>query len=399
MVENSIKKEEFVQRVDNIKKIMEEEKLDSVVIFGDEYRREYVRYASNFWPIFERSSVFIFRNRDPILGVSAECENYAKESSVWEDIRNIEGFGCVTVPEKVDFPFAKIYTFKEIFDEFIPNTTNGKIGVVGLDSVPVPLFELFRKSIYGFEIKDITDNFNKLRLIKSKNEIACLKQAFKIADMAYEEMMAVCKPGIAELEVAATGEYVARKNGAEFIPFCNVSSGERTNTVIGRATAKKIKEGEIMSIAIAIQYNGYISSVQFPFTVGGKLSKDQKELIASLVEVEGIALKHLRNGVKANQFVKEVRNYFRRKDLSKYDIYPPLHGMGTAEAESPYPDEQSDYDFKTGMTVNVDISLFKTKAFSNRIEEGFLITESGCEALSELVEKLRKDYLSRYCAK
>ena len=397
MAEISIKKDEYIQRIDNIKKIMEEKKLDSVIIFGDEYRREYVRYTSNFWPIFERSSVFIFKDQDPVLGVSAECENYARESSVWEEIRNIEGFGCVTVPEKVDFPFAKIYTFKEIFDEFIPNAENKKIGVVGLDTVPVPLFELFKKSIDGFEIIEITDDFNKLRLIKSENEIECLKQAFKIADIAYEEMMKVCKPGVSEFEIAAAGEYAARKNGAEYIPFCNVMSGERTNTVIGRATAKIIKEGEIMSIAIAVQYNGYIATVQFPFAVGGKLSNDQKELITSLIEVENIALKHLKNGVMANKFVKEVREYFRNHNLSQYDIYPPLHGMGTAEAESPYPDEQSNYRFETGMTVNVDISLFKTKAFSNRIEEGFVITESGHEVMSKLVEKLRRDYCGKYC--
>ncbi len=392
MESNLIQKEEFIQRVDNIKKIMDREGLDVVVIFGDEYRREYVRYTSDFWPIFERSSVFIFRDKDPVLGVSAECENYARESSVWRDISNIEGFGCVTVPEKIDFPFAKIYTFKEIFDESIPNIKDGKIGIVGLDSIPVPLFKLFKESLMGFKVEDITSSFNKLRLIKSKNEIACLKKAAEIADMAYKEMMAICKPGITELEVAASGEYIARKNGAEFIPFCNVMSGERTNTVIGRATEKKIKEGEIMSIAIAVQYNGYISSVQFPFTVGGKFSKDQKELVDSLVEVESIALKHLRNGVKANKFVKEVRDYFRKKDLSKYDIYPPLHGVGIAEAESPYPDEQSDYEFETGMTVNVDISLFNTNAFSNRIEEGFVITDNGYEPMSKLVRNLTLNF-------
>ena len=50
------------------------------------------------------------------------------------------------------------------------------------------------------------------------------------------------------------------------------------------------------------------------------------------------------------------------------------------------------YDFQTGMCVNVDISLFNTPAYSNRIEEGFYVTNEGAEPMSKLIRKLASEF-------
>jgi Xaa-Pro aminopeptidase len=219
-----------------------------------------------------------------------------------------------------------------------------------------------------------------------------MKESFRIADLAYEAILEASKPGVTEFEVAAAGQYVAIRNGAEFVPFCNVESGDRTNTVIGRATNKKLADGEIMSVAIAVQYEGYISTVQFPYTVGGKFTDNQYRLVKALLDAEYRALPFLKNGEPAKNFVTAVREHFRSLGWERYDIYPPLHGAGTAEAESPYPNEKSTYSFQTGMCVNVDISLFNTPAHSNRIEEGFIVTDEGAEPMSKLVRKLAAEF-------
>ena len=74
--------------------------------------------------------------------------------------------------------------------------------------------------------------------------------------------------------------------------------------------------------------------------------------------------------------------------MSEYDVYPPMHGIGLAEAESPYPDEDTAYCFKTDMCVNSDISLFGHPAGSNRIEEGFVIGPDGPESLTPMIRRL-----------
>ena len=97
-----IPKTEFVERIRRIQDAMEKENLDGIVVYGDEYRRENLRYVTNFWPIFERGACFVGKQGDPILAGAPEGEHYAREMCAWEDIRNIKEFACVSVPEEIN---------------------------------------------------------------------------------------------------------------------------------------------------------------------------------------------------------------------------------------------------------------------------------------------------------
>lgn len=154
--------------------------------------------------------------------------------------------------------------------------------------------------------------------------------------------------------------------------------------IIGRPTNKIIQDGDMNMSALAVQYEGYTSTVEFPF-VAGKMSDKQKKMLAIIFEAANVQQKYLSNGVTAGEMVKVV---FRKSNASEYDIYPPMHGIGLAEAESPYSDSGSSYLFKSGMCVNSDISLFGHPGGSNRIEEGFVITDSGPVSITPYIRGL-----------
>ena len=54
-----IPKSEFNERVRKVQDAMKKNHLDGLFVYGDEYRRENLRYLSNFWPIFERGAFCI----------------------------------------------------------------------------------------------------------------------------------------------------------------------------------------------------------------------------------------------------------------------------------------------------------------------------------------------------
>jgi hypothetical protein len=93
---------------------MEKEGLDAVAVYGDEYRKESLRYVTGFWPIFERGMCFIPRTGEPVLACAPEGEVYAKEMSVWPNYVNVKDFACVSVPDAIDYPNAVFSSFKEI---------------------------------------------------------------------------------------------------------------------------------------------------------------------------------------------------------------------------------------------------------------------------------------------
>lgn len=380
-----IEKEEFQQRIENIQISLERHGLDALIVYGDEYRKENLRYVSNFWPIFERGACFIPRKGTPILAGAPEGEKYAREMTHLEDVRNIKEFACVSVPEEIEYPFAQFSSLSEIVREISGGGT--KVGLVGYWDMPGPIYNRVKEAVSGLELTDASSILADLRLIKTENEIACLREAGRQACRGYEKLIAACVPGNTEVQAAGAAEGAARSEGAEDINFTVFGSGKRCDTVIGRATNKVIQDGDMIMAAMAVQYEGYVATVEYPF-VAGKETDTQRDFLNVLFEAAEVQYGYLRNNCVASEMVKAVRNVFKKYNMQQYDVYPPLHGIGLAEAESPYPDENADYLLKTGMCVNSDISLFGHPHGSNRIEEGFVIRDNGPESLTPAIREL-----------
>jgi len=381
--------EEFKQRIENIRKEMQVNNIDAMMVYGDEYRKENLRYVSNFWPIFERGALLIPKTGEPIYAGAPEGEPYAKEMCPYKVV-NLKEFLCVTVVDDIDYPLAVISNFKDLLNDILGGGKN--LGVVGINDMPGVVYNRIVESIDGLNIVDTSDIINKMRLVKSDNEIACLREAGRLACVAYEKFLEYCVPGNTERYMTGAGEGAARMAGAENIAFSVVGSGERINTVIGRDTDKVMQDGDMIMAAIAVQYEGYVSTAEFPF-VCGTMSDMQREFIKTLVEASNIAISKMVVGQPMANMVKSVRDYFRSKGLDKYDVYPPMHGIGLAEAEDPYPDENSTRLFENNMTVNTDISLFGIpELHGNRVEESLLITENGVESLTPLIRKMLQEF-------
>jgi Xaa-Pro aminopeptidase len=93
-----IPKSEFNERVRKVQDAMKKDHLDGLFVYGDEYRRENLRYLSNFWPIFERGAFCIGQRGDPILAGAPEGAMYAREMCPWGDLRNIKEFRWQVFP-------------------------------------------------------------------------------------------------------------------------------------------------------------------------------------------------------------------------------------------------------------------------------------------------------------
>lgn len=381
---------EFEARIQKLKTKMEEHKIDALFVYGDEYRKENLRYVSNYWPIFERGGLLVGKNTDPVVLCAPEGEEVAKEMSVWKDIRLLPDFLCVTVPDEIEYPLAHYSSFRKLAQELRESGELKTLGIVGRDAMSVDLFRSVEEAFQS-EIVDCNDFLFELRREKSEDEVACLKEAARIADIGFKAMMQSDLIGMTELEAASIAEAAARKAGAEHIIFQILGSGERTHRIVGRPTDKVIEDGDMIMCALAVQYEGYVATCEMPFAVGN-YSGETRRVIDVLIKALKAGMPYLKAGIPMKEFVRAVKNVYKEEGLSQYDVYPPLHGIGCAEAESPYPDENTEAVFKEGMTVNTDISLFGLPGGSNRIEEGFVITKEGAVSLSPFVDACCREW-------
>jgi Xaa-Pro aminopeptidase len=304
-----IDREEFVKRVEALQDNMGEGQLNAVMVYGDEYRKENLRYFTNYWPIFERGALFVPLRGEPIYVGAPEGESYVREMGVWQDVRNVRDFFCVTVSVEIDYPQASFTTLKEIIGEVIGDGKN--LGVIGINDMPGFLLGKIKSSKENLYLSDADYLVENLRLIKSPAEIACLREAGRIACEGYKKIIEYSVPGNTERMVAGAAEGATRRAGAEAINFCVFGSGYRTNTVIGRDTLDKvIQDGDMIMAALAVQYEGYTATAAYPF-VAGKLSDEQKKFLSVLFEASNVQLKYLQSGQITGEMVRTVKKVLR----------------------------------------------------------------------------------------
>lgn len=391
-----INKSEIETRINRIKEKMARNGIDVFLVYGDEYRRENLRYVSNYWPIFERGILAIGLKSDPVLLASPECFHIAKEMSVWQDIRLIREVGMSYVPEEVEFTNADFTSFGDVIRELSAGKPRIKVKISGIDAMSVVLYRIIEGTLKNAEIVNGDKDLYDLRYIKSPHEVKLLKNAWDICDRAYKKVLDADIIGLTEKQASAIGVKAAFDEGAENVVFSIFCSGDRTNTVVGRPSDKIIKKNDMIMYALCIQHEGYIASDEWPYIAGGGGSKEQNDFIYHLVKSEDLGVRNLKKDVKLGTLVKLIRQYFSDNGLEKYDLYPPIHGNGLSEAESPYPDEKSQSPLVKGIGINFDVSLFGSPVGSNRIEEGFVMGENEPVVLSELISKLREDFLADY---
>lgn len=164
-----IPKSEFEARIQNLKGEMQRRQLDAIFVYGDEYRKENLRYVSNYWPLFERGGMLCAAAGEPVVLCAPEGEKVCREMSVWPDVRLLPDFLCVTVPDQIDYPLATYTSFQALSREL-----GGikRLGVAGMEDMSESLLNKIRAA-FQCELVRVDDLLFKLRLTKSENEIAC----------------------------------------------------------------------------------------------------------------------------------------------------------------------------------------------------------------------------------
>lgn len=392
MEKPTISKNEFAARIHTVREHMRRLGADAALIYGDEFRRENLRYVSNYWPIFDRGALVIPAEGEPMLLTAPESNGVAREMSVWQDLRNTPDMCAGYIDDTIDYPFAHYQSLTQIAQELRAKGPLEKLGVVGVDAMSHGLYETIREA-FGAEIVDMDKVFYKLREIKTPEEQACMREAGRIAQAGVRTLLETDLVGMTETEACGIAEKAARQAGAEAFAFLLCSSGSRTNFVVPRASTKKvIADGDMVAIGVAAMYEGYTATCQIPFAAGN-VSPESWRIIDALIRAWRTAMSQLRPGNPMRNLVTAVRDQFRAEGLEAFDLYPPLHGSGLAEAENPYPDETTERPFAPGMCFNTDISLFGAPGDSNRIEAGYILTEDGYEPITPFVDEYCEKWL------
>ena len=111
------------------------------------------------------------------------------------------------------------------------------------------MLESLRENYPNAEIVKADDIMLALRGIKSENELACMREGFRITELAIGEVMKNLKPGVTELQMVGIAQRVIYENGAEYegLPMY-VFSEKSTRHAISRPSYRTIEKGDLVQL-------------------------------------------------------------------------------------------------------------------------------------------------------
>jgi Xaa-Pro aminopeptidase len=230
---------------------------------------------------------------------------------------------------------------------------------------------------------------DSLRQVKEAEELAKIRRAVAISDKAFEDVLTYLRPGLTEIEVAAHMENCMRMLGSERPAFATiVASGIRGSLPHGTASEKTIAPGEFVTMDFGAVYRGYHSDITRTVCIGFADEK-QRNLYEVVLQSQLLGERLVRPGVGGKAVDKEVRDFLERAGYGEHFGHGLGHSLGLEIHEEPRLSPSSKCEhLEPNMLVTVEPGVYLPGWGGLRIEDTVLVTEDGCEPLTQSRKEL-----------
>lgn len=371
-------KEEYLKRLDNIHKKLENENIDAIVITSPANFRYFSGLDSNFWESPTRPWFLIISKNGkikalvPSIGLSAIESTFIKDIEVWQS------------PNPKDEGTSLL---KKIIKTFPKNSNIGfELGMETYLRMSIKEFLKIKKDLQEYNFIDSTNIVWSLRKIKSDLEIKNIEKICSITSKVFDNLINKISLGMSEREIATIFKKDLINNGVDYIMYLSCASGiNGYNQIICNPSEKKIGDGDILIIDTGSTLNGYYCDFDRNFGFGNINQKsldaynklwDATEKTLEIIK-PGISCKEVYESLSKNLFSKNVKSNVGRMG----------HGFGLQLTEPP----SIMIDDNTILEKNMILALEPSIEIENDLilvhEENILITQNGNRLLSSRTPK------------
>lgn len=350
-----------MSKLSNLRKAIASKELDGLLIMSPKNRR----YVSGF--VGSSGALLVTRDQAILITDFRYTEQAAEQAKEFEIVEH-----KTPMPKAVAEKVAELDLNRIGFEK---------------DHVTYTQFEQYKESLDA-ELIPTSGIVEKLRLIKTDEEISILKDAVKIADDAFEHILGYIKPGVKEIDVSNELEFFMRKQGATSSSFdIIVASGYRSALPHGVASEKKIQSGELVTLDFGALYKGYCSDITRTVAVG-EISDQLNEIYDTVLQAQLKGMEGIKEGITGKQADALTRDYIKGKGYGEYFGHSTGHGIGLDVHEGPGLSFRSDVPLEEGMVVTVEPGIYVPEVGGCRIEDDTIVTKTGNERLSKSTKEL-----------
>lgn len=381
------------------------------------------RYDSNFYYLSgfdEPEAVLVLVAGEPLQAILF-CREKNMEREIWDGYRH----GPEAAKEK--FGFDAAFPIAQLDDKLVELMGNQSalFHPLGYDAawdarllgLRARVQEKLRSGISApDEIHDVRALLDEMRLIKDADEIATMRRAASISAAAHMRAMRATHPGMMEYEIEAELLHEFRKSGAQSPAYTSiVASGANACVLHYVGNDARLKDGDLLLIDAACELDGYAADITRTFPVNGKFSAAQRDVYEIVLSAQIAAIAASRPGnhwndphdaalrVIAQGLIDlklcsgSLEEVLESESYKRFYMHRTGHWLGMDVHDvGAYKVDGGWRTLQPGMAFTVEPGCYIRPAddvpqelwnIAVRIEDNVVITEQGCEVLTEAAPK------------
>jgi Xaa-Pro dipeptidase len=318
----------------------------------------------------------------------------------WLDEDHVWGYGPMGGQDQISI----------LSDLIAPHLQGGK-GMVGMESGMATYlpegnltqyeYERLTAALPGARFVNAHDIVDRLSLIADQGTINRFREASRIVDLGhqavYDAIVDGGYQGMTETEIAGLAAYAMRKAGSEwewsFTGGNEIASGYRTGLAAGActpATRRQLQAGEPLMVDLHAMFKLGLGDHAHNYLLGPATPR-QRWHARNFVELVDLCLRTYRPGMSPSQIADEMLDFCEERGFADYMVPGFEHGIGLMgdewrigleEGPIPYWTDP-DHRYQAGELLICAMQYAcPEEDIGFRYENPILITEDGCEALS-----------------
>ena len=386
MVRFSISEGEYKRRIERVRKILAKGKLDALYLTNATSMFYLTGYS---FISTERPAALVIPldGKITFLGPLLEKDHVPLETRIIEDVRTYLDYPGEKHPIKYFAEFLKEMGLAR--KRMGTDSKAGASGMWGYKGQPLT------KELREAKFLDADELIPSMRLVKSEEEIALMRESAKWANLAQTLLQEYVADGSWDVEVAlaATQEASAimkKTLGPEYVPLRSTypvnagfrgQIGEMSAIPHSTATPRTIRKGDVIIGEVTVDIGGYSCELERTM-IFGKPTTKQRRYFNVMVEAMEAAFRTFKLGAKCSDIDKATIAVFKKAGFAHLVKHHTGHGLGLEGHEPPWLDVGNDELLRSGIIVSCEPGIYETGFAGFRHSDTVLVTEEGAELLT-----------------
>ncbi len=298
--------------------------------------------------------------------------------------------------EKVSFPLQSFLygedpsRWTQVFSQSLQHTKlqNGTVGVEPR-ALRVLEVNLLLQASSNINFKPAEEVIAALRMFKDNLEITAMRRAVQIAQDALRAILPNIEVGNSEKEVAAELSMQLLQYGSSpqlpFFPI--VSTGQNSANPHAVPSDRKLAEGDLLVIDYGANVDEYFSDITRTFAIGS-VEPEFQHIAKVVLAANQAGHRAAKPGTPIGEIDKAAREVIELAGYGEYFIHRTGHGLGLECHEEPYIRSDNLNTIEIGMSFTIEPGIYLPNRGGVRIEDDVIVTENGCESLTDLPREL-----------